>query len=81
MIGSDDLARAIGPVLKRLYPHNPDIVLGREARFIADALLPLIQAEIERDHDITDEELRAAAEQVYADQRQRYVGRDGDPYT
>lgn len=31
--------------------------------------------------DITDEQLRAAAEQVYAGQRKRYVGRDGDPYT
>lgn len=43
--GSDDLTFLIAPVLKRLYPQNPDIVLGREARIIADALLPLIQAE------------------------------------
>lgn len=35
----DEMARAIGPVLKRLYPSNPDIVLGREARVIAGALI------------------------------------------
>lgn len=37
-----DLARAIGPVLKSLYPQNPDVVLGREARAIADAIAPLV---------------------------------------
>lgn len=35
----DALARVIGPVLRRLYPQNPDLVLGREARHIAAALL------------------------------------------
>lgn len=36
------LARAIGPVLKQLYPQNPDIVLGREARAIAEAIAPVV---------------------------------------
>lgn len=34
-----DLQRLIAPVLKRLYPSNPDVVLGREARMIAAALV------------------------------------------
>lgn len=29
---------AVAQVLKRLYPQNPDVVLGREARVIVDAL-------------------------------------------
>ena len=36
------LARTIGPVLKRLYPQNPDVVLGREARIIAEAIAPAV---------------------------------------
>lgn len=28
----------IARVLKQLYPQNPDVVLGREARVITDAL-------------------------------------------
>lgn len=50
---TDDLARAIGPVLKRLYPQNPDVVLGREARVIAAAINPVVQGihdPLGRDH-------------------------------
>lgn len=43
-----DLARAIGPVLKRLYPQNPDVVLGREARAIAEAIAPVVMGIVDR---------------------------------
>lgn len=33
-----DMQRIIAPILKQLYPQNPDVVLGREARIIAAAL-------------------------------------------
>jgi hypothetical protein len=36
--GHNDLSLLLAPVLKRLYPHLPDPVVGREARFIAAAL-------------------------------------------
>lgn len=39
MTDSHDLARTLGPVLKRLYPQNPDVVIGREARAIAEAIV------------------------------------------
>ena len=31
--------RNIATVLRQLYPQNPDVVLGREARIIGDALI------------------------------------------
>lgn len=78
-----DLARLIGPVLKGLYPQNPDVVLGREARLIADALLagPVgkLQAEIERLRERLAEAQRRLAGNRSIIKHDSFAGMCGNP--
>lgn len=43
-VHDENLQRTIAPILKELYPQNPDVVLGREARYIGAAVATYLRS-------------------------------------